>query len=263
MQRRHFLARLLPSTLLAPRLLRASGRQGPTPNLRDQTLRLNDLATSIHTVDDAHRFIDAIADLFQDNLPPAWTTASHRDRFADAEYLTVTNPQKRIAERHIAEAWNTYIGAINGSEDSKVSAAEIHSIRNSQFTIGRQMWGRGYRNFWLLPSIFATQPDGTLAPSCRLIESFRILYDLSRFPENLAHIRESLSNKTPSSTATNQSQQNLPSTPQVGASLQMRAGVELQQGVPYNSAEAAALRKRSIKALTSIIDTLLNSVLNA
>jgi hypothetical protein len=264
MQRRHslFLARLVPSALLTPRLLRALGHQIPRPNLREETLRLNDLAANIHTVADSRRFIDAIAELFQDNLQPAWITASFRNRLAQAEYLTITNSQRRISEQHLAETWNTYANTIGALAGSKISAVEIHSIRNSHFTTGRQMWDRGYRNFWLMPSIFATQPDGTLAPACRLVESFRILYDLDRFPENIARIRESLANKTPNPDATNQAQQKPPSNQQMHAYLEMRAATNRQQGIPYSSAEAAALRKRSVNALTNTIDSLLNSVLN-
>lgn len=269
MQRRHFLflAPLLPSTLFAPRLLRARGRQSPpTHNLVDETNQLNRLASNIHTLPDARRFIDAIAELFQDDLPPAWATDSFRSRLAQGEYLTVINPQKRLTEEHLAQTWNAYVTTIHASDESHVSAAEIHILRAKLFATGRAIWNRGYRNFWMLPSIFATQPDGPLAPASRLIESFRMFYDLSRFPENVRGIRENLragneraSSTTPSSGTPKQARQN-PSSYVTGHSyLEMRASSG--SGATTDPAEAAAMRERSAKALISTVDSLLNTVL--
>ena len=264
MQRRHFLflAPLLPSALLAPRFLHARGRQVPPPhNLPDETLRLNELASNIHTVADARRFIDAMTELFADDLPPAWTTESLRNRLAQSEYLTVTDPHKRISEQHLAAAWNTYITAIDASTDSQVSAAEIHYLRDAHFTIARQMWDRGSRNLWLLPSIFAVQPDGTLAPACRLVESLRILYDLDRFPENLRTARENIAKGILASDLMKQAPQQSSSATGGRAYLQARSGTP-QPGSTSDPAEAAARRKRAMKALSETIDSLLNSVLN-
>jgi hypothetical protein len=264
MQRRYFLflASLLPPALFAPRFLSARRNQmPPRPNLRDETVRLNELATNIRTVADARRFIDAIEELFGDDIPPAWTTESFRSRLAQAEYLTFTDPHKRIPEQQLAAVWNTFLRTVGASDNLQVTAADIHNVRANHFTRGRAMWDRGYRNFWLLPSIFATQSDGTLAPGCRLVESFRILYDLDRFPDNLRRIRESVSKITSSPNLAKQPQ-NSSTAPQVRAYVTVLPG-NTQAGSRYGPVELAARRERSMKALTQTIETVFNTVLNA
>jgi len=258
MQRRHFLflAPLLPSAFFAPRL-HARGRQMPAPhNLRDETLKLNELASNIHTVADARRFIDAIADLFADDLPPAWTTNSLRARLGQAEYLTVTDPHRRIPEQHLAEIWNTYLAAIGAPDDSRVSAAEIHYLRDAFFANGRVMWDRGYRNFWLLPSIFATNPDRTLAPACRIVESLRILYDLDRFPQNLAGAREAVAKGILTSDVLKHAQQQPRSAMGGRASLSVGAS----GGNPVEAAAARYIRAHGMAAFTQTVETMLNSL---
>ena len=264
MQRRYFLflTSLLPPALFAPRFLSARRNEvAPRPNLRDETVRMNELASNIRTVADARRFIDAIEELFGDDIPPAWSAESFRSRLAQAEYLTFTDPHKRISEQQLAAVWNTFLRAVGSSDDLQVSAADIHNLRANYFTTGRAMWDRGYRNFWLLPSIFATQSDGTLAPDCRLVESFRILYDLDCFPDNLRRIRESGSKVTSSPRLAKQPQN--PSTvPQVRAYVEVLRG-NTQAGSKYGPVELAARRERSMKALTQAVETVLNTVLNA
>jgi len=230
----------------------------PPYNLDDESLRLNQLASNIHTVADARRFIDAIVELFADDLPPTWTTESFRSRLAQAEYLAVTDPHKCIPEQHVATAWNNYVSTIGAPEDSQVTAAEIHCLRDSEFTYGRVMWDRGYRNFWLLPSIFAVQPDGTLAPDCRVLESVRIFYDLVRFPQNLRAVRAAVAKGIVTPELMKQSQQKASSSSPGRAYLSAGKGEK-------NYVESAAvqyIREHGMAAFSDIIETMLNTVLN-
>ncbi len=167
MQRRHFLflAPLLPSAFLAPRLLHARARQNPPANhVRDAANRIDQLARNIHTPADARSLIDFIAELFAEELPPAWATASLRARLAEREYESATDPAKRISEPHLTETWNAYVSTIGATHDYQISPAELHNLRDSLYAVARLTWARGSRNFWSVPSIFATEPDGTLAP---------------------------------------------------------------------------------------------------
>jgi hypothetical protein len=49
---------------------------------------------------------------------------------------------------------------------------------------------RAGTNIWSVPSIYATLPDGRLAPGCRAIESLRVPWDLANMPENLQSARD-------------------------------------------------------------------------
>ena len=113
----------------------------------------------------------------------------------------------------------------------------------------------------MLPSVFAVQPDGTLAPACRLVESFRILYDLDRFPDNLRAARENVAKGILTSDLAKQAPQQSSSATEGRAHLEARSG-SLHAGYTSNPAEAAAWRARAAKAFTNTIDSLLNSVLN-
>lgn len=257
MQRRTFLllAPLFPSAPFAPRLVHARARQMPPPNkLRDETLRLNELASNIHTLADARRLIDAIAELFADSLPPAWATASLRARLSEGEYLAVTDPQKRISEAHLAAAWNAYVTTIGTLADCQVSADDIHNLRDALFSTDRLMWNHGYRNFWALPSIFAVQPDGSLAPACRVIESLRILWDLDSFPENLSAARERVSKNAVASVLPGNAPQKQSSSIR-GAYVTFRVSNN-----PVRTAERQYIREHGITAFNNSIKILINTI---
>jgi hypothetical protein len=261
MKRRHFLflAPFLPSALFTPRLLRAWKNQSPPPrNIAEDALRIDELASNIHTPADARRLIDFIAQIFSDELPPLWTTDSLRSRLAQGEYLAVTNPEKRIPEEHLATTWNAYITTIHAPETSQVTAAEIHNMRDALWVTARIMWSRGGRNFWAVPSIFATQPDGSLGSACRVVESLRILWDLANMPDNLRGARERMSNNMLMSDLYKRAQQKPPSSSAGRAYLSV--------GVSSNPVETAAtqyIRDHGVVAFSNSVETMLNTLLPA
>lgn len=259
MQRRHFLflAPLLPSALFAPRLLNARARQNPPANhVRDTANQIDELAQNIHTPADARRFIDFIAQLFADELPPAWATASLRSRLAEREYESVTDAQKRISEPHLVETWNAYVSTIHASSDSQVTAAELHNLRDGLYATARLTWARGSRNFWSVPSIFATEPDGTLAPACRVVESLRILWDLANMPENLRAARDRASKGILTSDLLKQAQQKPPSS-----GVRNRAYVSVSvRNNPVEDAATQYIRENGIAAFTNIVQTMLSTL---
>jgi hypothetical protein len=154
---------------------------------------LNQLASTIQKPGDARRLINFLADLFSKETPSSWTRSSLRDRIAQAEFSAVSDPQKAIPEARLAEAWNSYVDTIGAPEDQKVTPAELHNLRDTFLTTARLGWNSGSRNFWLVPSIYATLPDGRLAPGCRAVESIRTLWDLANMPENLKAARDQVS----------------------------------------------------------------------
>ena len=90
---------------------------------RQQAIRTNELAAHIDSEADARAFVDAVADMFADSLPPSWATRRIRERIAHAEYETVSEPLRQIPEQRIADVWNKYVREIGASEEAVVTVA--------------------------------------------------------------------------------------------------------------------------------------------
>jgi len=160
---------------------------------RQAAIRMNELAARINSAADARAFVDAVADMFADSLPPAWATRGIRERIARAEYEAVSDPLRQVPEQRIADVWNKYVREIGASEEAIVTAAEIHSMRDATFAVGQVMWSRGKsQTAWTMPNIFAVGVDGKLAEGCRAVEAIRIIHDLDGLFDNLRSARERL-----------------------------------------------------------------------
>jgi hypothetical protein len=189
-----FLGALSPVALFTSRYLGARTAKAPRQiDYRHQAEELNQLASTIQTPAGARRFVDFLADLFSEETPSSWTSSALRNRIAQAEFAAVSDPQNSIPESRLAEAWNAYVDTIGAPEDQKVTPAELHNLRDAFLTTARIGWNRGSRNFWLTPSIYATLPDGRLAPGCRAVESIRLLWDLANNPNNIQAARDRVS----------------------------------------------------------------------
>lgn len=192
MKRRSLLLQtsMFPLGLFVSRYLKALAPKARLPmDYREKAERLSQLAAGIHTEADARLFVDFVADLFSDQLPPAAVSDSMRERVAQAEFAAVSDPQRLIPELRVAEAWNTYAQTMLAPPECQVTAAEVHNLRDAFFTTARLFWEGGSRNIWSVPAIYATQSDGSLASGCRAIEATRILWDLANMPGNLASAR--------------------------------------------------------------------------
>src|SRR5260370_26854829 len=82
---------------------------------RQAAIRMNDLAAHINSEADARAFVDAVADMFADSLPPSWATGVIRRRIAHAEYEAVSDPLRQIPEQRIADVWHTYVREVGAS----------------------------------------------------------------------------------------------------------------------------------------------------
>jgi hypothetical protein len=196
-QRRLLLLRspLIPLGILVSRYLRASGLQSVQPtDYQEQAIRLNELAGNIHSVEDARALVDFVVELFQKQLPPAFVSSSSlSDKVARAEFAAVSSPQHLIPESRVAELWNTYVQTIQAPQESQVTVAEIHNLRDALFTGARLSWMQGRRAIWAVPTIYSTQDNGSMASGCRAIECIRIFWDLANIPANLAAARVRIS----------------------------------------------------------------------
>jgi hypothetical protein len=157
---------------------------------QERTRQIDALATNLRSVEDSRRMVDMVAEVFADDLPPAWTTRSIRERIAQAEYESASDHAKLIPEQQLVDAWNRYVTTIGASQDAIVTVAEIHNLRDGSYSMARFMWSRGIRTVWSIPSIYATGQDGRVADGCTAIEVLRVLYDLSNQFGNLRGARE-------------------------------------------------------------------------
>jgi hypothetical protein len=192
MQRRSLLlmAPLLPLGLFVSRYLKALAPGAPPPiDYQEKAIRLSQLAAGIHTAADARLFVDFVADLFSEQLPPAAASSGMREMVAHAEFAAVSNRQMLITEPRVAKAWNAYAQTIQAPQECHVTDAEVHNLRDAFLSTARLFWERGDRNIWSVPAIYATRADGGIDVGCRAIEAIRIFWDLANIPDNLASAR--------------------------------------------------------------------------
>lgn len=142
---------------------------------RQAAIQINEAAGHIHSLNDARKLVDLIANELADELPSQWATAGIRDRIARAEYKSVNGTGGLIPEQRVADAWNRYMDEIGAPGEARITVAELHNMRDADYTIARVLWKRGERNIWALPNIFAVGPDGKVADECRAIEAVELL----------------------------------------------------------------------------------------
>lgn len=158
---------------------------------RQEAIQLNELAVRIHSDADALAFVDKIAEVFADTLPPAWVTGGIRQRIAHAEYEAVSDPLRLIPEQRIADVWNRYVREIGASDEALVTVAEIHNLRDAEFATSQSLWPREEaQSIWTVPNIHALGPDGKVAEGVRPVETLRVLYDLDKLFDNLRGARD-------------------------------------------------------------------------
>jgi len=155
---------------------------------RQSAIRINDLADQIHSENEARDLVTEIAAVFEKELPPAWATRSIRERVARAEYESISD-SALIPEQRIVDVWNEYVRQIGAPNEALVTIAEIHNLRDAEFTGARYMWARGSQHIWNVSNIYAIGDDGKVADGCRAIEAVRVIYDLYRY-DNLQGARD-------------------------------------------------------------------------
>lgn len=204
-----FAAALLPICFLSaqepsPQAPQPANRQGfrqPSPEAmrkiaeqwkrtREQANAINDLAGRIQSIDDARKLVDLVAAEFSDELPPKWATRSIRNRIAHAEYEAAGDPGSLIPEQHVADVWNDYLQKIGAPQESYVTAAEIHTLRDTYYVNSQVLWARDIQNIWTVPNIYALGQDGKVANGCRALEVLNILWSLANQPKLLPGTRD-------------------------------------------------------------------------
>jgi len=198
-----FLSAQEPSPQQSPQPANRPGFHQPSPEVMRQITEqrrrmiananaINDLAGHIQSPDDARKLVDLTADEFSKELPPRWATWSIRKRIARAEYESAADPGALIPEQHVAAAWNDYLEKIGAPQETYVTEAEIHTLRDSSYVGSQLSWVRGNQNIWTVPNIYALGPDGKVANGCRALEVLNILWQLGNQSELLEGTREQM-----------------------------------------------------------------------
>jgi hypothetical protein len=225
---------------------------------RQESIRVNELAAHIKSEADARAYVDAVADMFADSLPPSWATRGIRERIAHAEYEAVSDPLRQIPEQRIANVWNKYVREIGASEEALVTAAEIHSMRDATFAVAEVMWSRGTnQTAWTMPNVFAVGEDGKVAEGCRAVEALRVIHDLDQLFDNLRGARERLRNGVVGSDAIKKSLGNTKAQ-KTTARLTTWAGTN-----PLRPAEYRYVREHGAEHLNQVVEMLFEELFPA
>jgi hypothetical protein len=143
---------------------------------RAHAIAINDLAGNIHSPDDARQLVDLVAAEFSDELPPRWATGSIRNRIASTEYESAADPSALIPEQRIADVWNDFVKKIGAPQETMLTAADVHYLRDAQYVSARISWVNYEKDIWTIPGIFTVGPDGKIANGSRTLEAIRLLW---------------------------------------------------------------------------------------
>jgi hypothetical protein len=163
---------------------RESGRQA--------AIHVNDLAGSIRSEADARAYVDAVAERFTDSQMQSWMTRSIRYRVAHAEYEALSDPSHLIPEQRVVNVWNAYVRELDAPEDTLITVAELHNLRDAAYTMNKRMWKNEQfpQSLWIVPDVYAVDAEGKVANGCRAVEALKLFHDMFYFFQNLEAARK-------------------------------------------------------------------------
>jgi hypothetical protein len=223
---------------------------------RQAAIRINDLAEHVQSEADATALVSKIAALFSKGLPPVWLANGTNQRVAKAEHQSVRDRAKRIREQRIVDVWNQYVREIGAPEEALVSRAEIHNMRDAEYTVAQHLWARASQTIWTMPNIYAVGSDDKVADDCRAIGAIRLIYDLDRF-QNLRSARDRVKRGV---LVSEQVKNRVDSTPQAKGSVLLAAHAEDN---PVLSAEHLYVQEQGSLAYDQLLKRLFDELFPA
>jgi len=160
--------------------------------IRKEAIRINDLAGNIQSEADARKLVDSVAEVLTNHRHLLWAAQKYRHRVAHAEFEAVSDPSGLIPEQRIVDVWNEYVREIDAPEETLISVADVHNLRDSMYIgASRFAWKRELmQSIWTMPNIYAMDADGKLASGCRALETLKIIHDIHETYSNLSAARE-------------------------------------------------------------------------
>jgi hypothetical protein len=222
---------------------------------KQAAIRINNLAGNIHSEADADGYVSEIVSLFAKELPPVWASGGIYRRVAHAEYKAVSDPSGFIPEEHIAGVWNEYVREIGAPDETLVTAAEIHNMRDAEFSTARFMWSRVNQSVWTMPDVYALGADGKVALGCRAVEAIRVFYDLYRFPQNLRGARDRIQKGVVASEEFEKRDKSLASHPHTSARLEVHMDTN-----PIRAAEQNYIREHGVVSYERMLKRLFDEL---
>jgi hypothetical protein len=225
---------------------------------RQQAIQLNELAGHIGSEAEARTIVDAVAKMFEKELPPAWAKRSVRQRIARAEYESAAGSSRLITEQRIANVWNEYVREIDAPEEALITTAEIHNIRDARYVGGQLLWERDVnRSIWTIPNVVAIGPDGKVAYGCRALEAVRLIYELDNMFDNVRNARERVQKGIVVSDELKKRLENPQARENVKQSASLQVGIDTN---PLRPAEQRYVREHGFIAFNRLLERLYNQL---
>jgi hypothetical protein len=143
--------------------------------------KIDELGTESHirSERDAAAYIDALLEKYEVDEARLPGLAPLKARLARAEYATIQDPSKRIAERAVAEAFNKIMDRWHPQTGIRVSIEEFHAARVAM-------------SLMVYPNSVSRASNGHVADSCRPVEALYLIYLLESSRSFLPGIRHLL-----------------------------------------------------------------------
>lgn len=111
----------------------------------------------------AEAYVNALLEKFRLDESVVPKLGEFKQRLVRAEFSSVHDPEKRIAEGKVADAFNGLMDEWQTPDWTRVSAAELHAFRVTM-------------SLGLYPRSVTRLEDGTVSGSCRPVEAVYLIY---------------------------------------------------------------------------------------
>jgi len=179
--------------------MKQKGEQVPPSRepARQEAVRINDLAASIHNQADARKLVNAVAVQLTHHKHLFWAGQKFRHRVAQAEFEAVAEGAL-VSEDRIVGVWNEYVREIGAPEETVITAEELHKFRLADFHLSQHNWDHELlQSIWTMPNIYSTDSTGGLAAGCRALESLKLMNNIHEQFSRVHFARANVQNESP------------------------------------------------------------------